>query len=393
MTGLESVAAATISSAYLFGMVVVLLENLRAALGKQLQVEESQVDWLLATLNLALVPMMLAAGMLADRFETRAVLVIGSLMTALAIFFLAQSRTLLAAGGSILLIGVGGACLSTGSSLLMSSAFFPNYEVASQNLGNVFFALGALTAPPLGHWSLARLGFRRGVGAIALLCLVPGLLAGLTAPDAFPPSAGASAQFALTVQNPIVWLAGLVFLLYLPLEGSLGTWSLRYLGDLGFGERRAAWLLAGFWLAFLAARLLAALVGRTLITGGNALGGILVILALGAAVCLGNMAGARQRLSGGLGLLLVGACFGPIFPTLVGLLFEHLRLTYARPERGTAYGTMFAIGALGNVFLLRFINMQARKFSVQRALRIPMMLALALTLSALVLVLFAMRGG
>jgi fucose permease len=385
MTGLESVMAATISAAYVFGMVVVLLEQLRAPLAKQLGLGEAQVDWLLMTLDLALAPMMLAAGMLVDRFDTKAVLVAGSLLTALAVTLLGQSKRAIQGLGAILLIGVGGACLSTASTLSMSRAFFPDHEAASQNLGNVFFALGALTAPVLAHWSQARLGLSRALGVLAIVGLMPALLAGLTAHAAFPLSAGQSADLAMALHQPIVWLAGLVFVLYLPLEGSLGIWSTRYLGELGFSQRRAGWLLAGFWSAFLVARLLAGLVERSLITRPASLGALLVILALVSAVCLGNMVGARQRLAGALGLLVVGACFGPIFPTLVGLLFHH-----SPSERGTAYGAMFAVGALGNVVLSPFISKRAREFSVQRAMRIPMLLALALTVAALIFVLFTL---
>jgi fucose permease len=131
---------------------------------------------------------------------------------------------------------------------------------------------------------------------------------------------------------------------------------------------------------FLGARLVTALLqeGGTL-PKNHAAAWYLEILALLAAVILGNMAGARTPLSAGLGLLLVGAFFGPIFPTLVGLLF--LQFPH---ERGTAFGAMFAIGAVGNLLLPPLIGAHARRTNVQRALIIPMVLALLLALAILV---------
>ena len=261
----------------------------------------------------------------------------------------------------------------------MSRAFFPENEMASQNLGNVFFGLGALLAPALVTGLVRRLDYRPAVGVLALLCLVPALLAAFTEQNEFR-SEGGSANLAEVLHSRLFWMAGLVFLLYAPLEGSLGTWATQYLTDRGFRASRAAWFLSGFWLMFLSARLVTALVlERQALSATKAAGWLIVLPALAAAVFLGNMAGARTRWSGALGLLLVGAFFGPIFPTLVGILF-----TLFPRERGTAYGAMFAIGAAGNLLLPPLFGVYARRRTVQRALIIPLITALLLALAAMV---------
>jgi fucose permease len=291
-------------------------------------------------------------------------------------FLLALSETVLKALAAILLAGAGGACLSTASSVLMSKAFFPDNEPASQNFGNVFFALGALVTPAIVAALLQRLAYRRVLGVVALVCLFPALLAALTESRAFGPG-GSPAELGTVLRSPTLWLAGLALLLYAPLEGSLGAWATQYLTDRGFRERKAAWLLSGFWLMFLAARLVTALLQErnSLFTGAW----LMVALALAAAVFLGNMAGARTGFGGAVGLLLVGACFGPIFPTLVGMLF--VRFPH---ERGTAFGAMFAIGAVGNLLLPSLIGAYARRTTVQRAMTIPMVMALLLALVTLI---------
>ncbi len=379
MTGFQSVTAVTISGAFVFGMLLVLLESVRTVLAKRLNLSEARVDWLVAALNLALIPMMPVSGILCDELGAKSVFLFGSLITGTALFALAVSSTGLRTLGAILLAGVGAACLSTGSSVLMSKAFFPDNEPASQNLGNVFFGLGALVTPALVTALFRRLDYRRAVGFVALLCLLPAFIAAFTGQSEFA-TPGGPVNLAALLRDPILWLAGFVLLLYAPLEGSLGTWATQYLIDRGFRARAAAWLLSGFWLMFLAARLGTALVlEQGALPKTHAAAWLNVVLALAAAVFLGNMAGARTRFSGAIGLLLVGACFGPIFPTLVGMLFTHFP-----HARGTAFGAMFAIGAVGNLVFPPLIGIHARRTTVQRAMVIPMVLALLLALAALV---------
>ena len=383
MTGFPSVAAATISGAFVFGMILVLLESGRELLVKRLNMSDGQADWLLSAFNLSLIPMMLLSGVLADRFDVKSVLVGGSLMTCAAVFALAMSRTVLHAFGSVLAIGIGGACLSMGSTVLMRSAFFPNNEAASQNLGNVFFALGALLTPTVAHQLTNRLGHRRAFILLAAVCLLPALTGALTTRQAFELPNTGQADLGRVFSHPLLWLAALVFFLYGPLEGTLGTWATRYLSELGYSTRRAAWVLAGFWLSFLLGRLGAAFLERDLARSSAAQSWVMVLLALAAGVCLGNLSGARKGFTPALGLFLIGACLGPIFPTLVGVLFADLR-----PERGTAYGAMFALGATGNFVLLPLIGAYTRRQNVQRALRVPMITALLLALAAFVFALY-----
>jgi fucose permease len=375
----HSVTAVTISGAFVFGLLLVLLESLRTCLVKRLDLSPNRVDWLLSALNLTLIPMMLVSGILLDELGIKSIFWIGSLLTAVGVGALALSRTGGQALGAILLAGVGGACLSTGSTVLMSRAFFPENEPASQNLGNVFFGLGALVTPALVAGLVHRLDYRRAVGLLSLLCLVPALLAAFTEQNGFR-SGGEAANLGEVLRSPLLWLAALVFLLYAPLEGSLGAWATEYLTYRGFRASTAAWFLSGFWLMFLLARLgTALLLEQGTLFASKAAPWLVVVPALAAAVFLGNMVGARTRWSGAFGLLLVGACFGPIFPTLVGIL-----LTLFPRERGTAYGAMFAIGAAGNLVLPPLIGVYARRRTVQRALIIPLAMALLLALAAMV---------
>jgi fucose permease len=300
-------------------------------------------------------------------------------VTALALFALAVGRGYRNALVAILFLGFGAACLSTGSIVLMPKAFFPGKTAAALNMGNVFFALGAFLTPPLAEVLLKRLDFRRGVGLLAVLCLVPALTAAMTWTPAFE-MGGQPEQLDVgkVLGHPILWLAGLVFLLYGPLETSLGTWATTYLTHLGASPQRASLLLSCFWLTFLAGRLGMAIVQQA--RWPSSLDPwLILLLALAAAVCLGNLAGTEKLRQAVVGWLLLGAFLGPIFPTLVAILFEFFPVH----EHGTAYGAMFSIGSIGGLVLPPLVGVCMRRTSVRRTMLLPMVVALVLAFVAL----------
>ena len=89
---------------------------------------------------------------------------------------------------------------------------------------------------------------------------------------------------------------------------------------------------------------------------------------------MANLVGTRSRSYAAIGLLIVGALFGPIFPTLVGILFNNVDAS----ARGTAYGAMYALGATGSLVIPPAMGVYARRSSVRVALRIPTVVALLL---------------
>ncbi len=348
-----------------FGMVLALLGSVKPALAKRLGMDEARVGGLLAALNLALIPMLVVGGLLVDYFGARPVLIAGSLVTGLAVVTLAVGQTYRACLYAVVLTAAGAAWLNVGAVRLMPVAFFDGSPAASLNLGMIFFSLGALVAPALADLLIRRLDLRHTLGLVAVLCLIPAVVATITTGPAYPPPG--AADLGGVLQHPTLWLTGLIFLLYVPLEGAVGTWAVGYLGELGYRERQAGWLLSGFWLTFMAGRLLMSLLQRSVFPDGWELWTILM-LALAAGIILGNLAGTRGRANAAWGLLVLGALLGPIFPTLVGFLFDQ---EFARDERGTAYGAMFALGSAGSLFVMPLLGAFARRHSVREALRLP----------------------
>ncbi len=381
MSGPYDMIPLTVASAFAFGVILALLGSVKLPLSQRLAIDEARAGGLLAALNLALIPMMLLSGVLTDQLGVRGVILGGALLAALAVFLLGFAQTYRGALYVLLLVGLGGAGLNAGSVVLMPAAFFPGKSpAAAENLGNLFFGLGALITPALAEILIRALGFRRAMTVLAVVCLAPAAAASVVPADVLTRVA-TPARAGSVLADPVVWLAALVFLLYGPLEGTIGIWTTSYLTEVGFAPRRASLLLSAFWLAFLTARLLAALLQQTEIQPRNSEAWEITILSLLAAVVLANLAGTRQRGAGAAGILATGAVLGPIFPTLVGLLFAHTDPA----ARGTAYGLMYAAGAAGGLLLPPLIGVYARRTSVRAALRITVGVALLLTAAAVVL--------
>jgi fucose permease len=375
MTGNYGVMAVTVAGAFVCGMMLALLGGLKLALAKRLELGEGGVGALLSVLNLALLPMVLLCGVLLDRWGSRPVMILGSLVLALAVLALGARLSRHGALAAVLAAGLGGAAVATASMVLMPRAFFPGEPSASLNFGNVFVALGALVGASLADVLLRVTDLKRALAVFAFVCLVPGVAAAVPYDDA----AHQPGSLAAVLDHSALWMAGLVFFFYAPLEASVSVWATSYLTERGHDERRAGRLLAGFWGAFLASRLLVAAAQHVGWLPPAADPWVLVVAALLAAVVIGNLAGAAGRNSAAVALVLLGLVLGPIFPTLLGLVFA-----YFPEERGTAWGSVFALGSLGALALAPVVGATAQRKSVQVALRVPMLLALLLTAVSLV---------
>jgi fucose permease len=386
MSGFQGITAIAITGAFVFGMVLALVGSLKLALAKRLELSEARIGGLLSALHLAFVPAMLASGFLSDRVDVRIVLVVGCVLTALAFHALTMRKTYQAAFLSMLMAGVGAACVSVASVVLMPQAFFEGSShkvTAALNVGMVFFALGSLVTPTLCDLLLRALGLERTLTVLAALCLVPAVVVAVQLAIGSPFPVGQHPQSLVAIFGDFrVWLAGLVFFLYGPLEFAVGTWATTYLMDHGYKEHQATRFLSGFWLTFLAGRVLLAFLQDRGVLREWSDYFVIPLLGLLAAVTLGNLAGAPAARRSGWGLLVLGALLGPIFPTLIGIVF---RLENPHHPPGTAYGTTFAIGSLGSLVLAPLIGLYARGKSVSQALRIPMILGLLMAATAMVL--------
>jgi MFS family permease len=380
MASLQMLTVVTISGALVAGMALALFGCLKRALAQRGELWEGAIKQGLLALNVALIPIVLLCGVAIDNFGTRPVLILGSVALALGLFSLGMRLENARAFAALLFAAFGAAAVSAAVTVLMPRVFFsPTETSASVNLGYVFIALGALITPVLADVLLHAFGERRTLGLLAVFALVPGVLAVFPAHEHWPGSQLPSDPVELLFEQSS-WLAALVFFVYAPLEASLTNWTLLYLAERGQDERHAVRLLAGFWVAFLSSRLLAALAQHTGWLTEMWDRWLIVLPPLLAAIVIGNMSGAGQRGIARSGLWLLGFLLGPVFPTLVGMGFRRVHAS----EQGLTYGLIFAAGSLGSLALAPLTQMRPRESNLF-ALRLPMFFALAVTAGALIL--------
>jgi fucose permease len=150
---------------------------------------------------------------------------------------------------------------------------------------------------------------------------------------------------------------------------------------MGFSERRANSLVAGFWLTFLASRLGAAYFEYYYIRNAEAV--VVITLACLAAVAIAGLAGTYHRPHAILWLLLIGLALGPIFPNLVGILFRH----FGDREIGTAFGTAIILGVSPSLIFPPIMTTYASRTTLRVALRLPTLLCILLACGSLALAL------
>ena len=366
------------------GMGVALLGSVKLPLARRLAIDEARVGGMVSMFPLAMIPVILAMGFLTDLVGQQQVLIGGILVMAAALVVLATAGRYSVALVAVLLLSAGWSAQINVLNVIMPAAFAatdaPGYAA---NLGNFFFGLGAFLTPVFVAFLLEKTGFSRSLLLLAIAVLATALLGGLarfTVPE--PPGVDADVPgFVSVLADPMIWILGLSLFFYGPLEASVAAWSTTIMTEKGITEKTAGWLLSGFWLAFMASRLATAL--------GVAVFGLttgwetpwIIILSVAAVVVLAAMVKSRSASVGVATVVLAGLVFGPIFPTVMGVLLGH----FDPVVQGRAVGLFFAIGGIGWTGIPMLIGAYAKKSSVQQAFLVAVGAAVGLTVIALVL--------
>lgn len=294
----------------------------------------------------------LLTGAIVDRIGHRPVMIAGPVLAGVGVLGVSIAPSLAVALAASLLSGLGYGALFVGANLVVADAY-EDGGAGALNLTNLFYGVGAIVGP-----ALVGLLLGAGLSAIPALWVAAAAMA-LTAVAAFTlrptrpaqrrerrpaggaPPAGPTA--IMLVATPITWVFGLILLLYVGNEGSMGAWLATYLGETaGTPLETGALATSGFWLALTAGRLLAAaasprLGAPTLLLVslcGALAGGIGLVLGIGSAPL--TVAAA----------ILLGLSFGPIYPTTIALV------TVRFPAgTGTVTGIVMTLGSLGGAVL------------------------------------------
>jgi len=374
--------AMTIACLLATGMGVALLGSVKLALARKLAIDEARVGGLVSMFGFAMIPTMLLIGFVTDLVGKQPVMIGGSVVTAVSIVLLARAKSYWPAVVGVLLLS---ASWSAQINVVNPVAIFafPGSTAYAMNLACFFFGIGAFVTPLAVAFLLRRVGL---TGAMLILAAFSLLTAALALGVDFSALVAAPSQEAAAAPAPmgigtllgdaVMWLCAFALFFFAPLEGTMGAWATTYLTDKRVGEGAAAGLLSGFWLVYTAARLVAA---YTVPAGSETT----VILTL-SVVCLGVWVVAVWSPCRWLSIvtvLVAGAVFGPIYPTLMAVLLGH----FDKALHGRAIGLLFTLGGLGWTLLPMLIGAYAQRKGVQRGFLLAAASALGLTIVAIIL--------
>ncbi|MBA3469819.1 MAG: MFS transporter [Herpetosiphonaceae bacterium] len=315
----------------------------------------------------------LVVGPLSDRLGQRPLVVAGMVLIGAGMFGISLSGSLTLTLACAAVAGLGHGTLIVVMHVLIAQLFSTG-SVSALNLINVFFGVGAVSGPALAGLALQRwetalpvLWFGGGL-LLAQLALVP-----LMATGSLPArAAGVAPQQIQIYKIPALWLLGILLFVYIGLESGVGGWTTAYLErSAGLTKASAAWAASGFWLALTGGRVAGAIIGTRMPPTRLLQISVAGSLAGGLAFALGSGNG---PISIG-AILLMGFCFGPVFPTTVSLT------TASFPQaQGSATSLVVAIGNTGGIVLPWLLGFLLERSPQASAL---LVLACAIALAAI----------
>jgi FHS family glucose/mannose:H+ symporter-like MFS transporter len=288
-------------------------------------------------------------GPISDRFGRRVVLIVSAIAFGVATLAMSVSTRLplMLIAASVLGFGYGGSTLSVN---VLASELTPHRRAATLNLVNVFYAVGAIAGPLLAGRAIVWWGTARPAlwaGAMLMILIAPAALAALpalhtTTPP--PPATSATSSRAASgnvLPAAFMWSAGILILLYVGGEASVGGWTPIYLArSVGLDSARAATITSMFWLSLCVGRLLGTVGGLHLTAERLLLISITTALA-GAVVFLVGHGWLAMTV---VALVLLGLSFGPIYPTMAAIVTA--RAPHAAGRAMSRMGVLASVGGM-----------------------------------------------
>jgi fucose permease len=363
------------------GFVPAAVDCLKDALRQRLNLPGDRVGRLLSVFYRCWLPAMPLAGWLLDHWQEKDVLFLGLLGCVLGIAWLGLSQSPASLLASVAVLGAGYSAVACAAIRLMPEALAltpRSSTVATLNVGFVFVIAGAVLAPWVVGWVVRRWGCRQGLLYLSFAFIVPAVLV-IGAPREHFPDVREPLPWAAVLADVRLWLLAAVILLYFALENCLDVWPEPYLKELGYGGRRLTAAMLLFWGAFTLARLAA---GWLPATHYHYEPWLLLLFLLASGFTMGNLVGAHEYSTGGLGFWLTGACYGPLLPGFLALVLDLFpRLP------GTALGLMLALSGLDTLIVRPFMTVLARRAPARTVMIVPTVLAVVIAAPLLVLAL------
>ncbi len=376
---MNSLLPVTILGMLVAGLAASVLGTVKLPLARKLQLGDDRIGVLVTALSAPFLPVVLITGWLVDSVGCRSILMVSAVGISLGLWRFSAARRFASALASGLLFAVSFAMLINVVHVLIPIAFPPPLALAT-NLADSCFGVGALATPLLAAALFPRFGMERLIQLIAMAAITVAVTAFFVtgiAEVVSEPSGLASSEPIRTLDlltHPMIWLCGLCLATFGPVESAFSTWTTSYLVEKRFDAGFATRMLSGFWTASIVGRVVTGFVlpagweGALLV--GAAVVNLLVLLAV---------VTTRRRELAPLLVISAGLCLGPVFPTVIAVVFE----SFEAHTHGRAVGLAMAIGSVGYTLSPVLVGYYARRTSIQRSfaiLLVPGVVFLLLTM-------------
>ena len=349
---------------FVFGIVMAVLGTLFGLpeMRARLRIDLAQQGNVFLLLFLGIFLATLVAGPVIDAIGNKLILVVSSLLVALGMAGFAYAHSFAGEAMPAVLLGLGGGGLNTSTNVLISDLYGEKRGPMLNMLG-IFYGIGALCIPLLA----AVLTGHFPIGSQLLIC------SGLAAACAVLflvlrfPAASAAQSFswreALGVAKyPGVLALGFLLFCQSGNEASISGWTSTYVGEVGLGARTATLILAGYWAALMAGRLVVARllksVGKEQLVLASGVGAL-----LGAGILLTNRSEAMLVA----GVLVIGLSYAGVFPTTLAIAGDSYR-----KMAGTVFGLLFAIALVGGMSFPWAVGQISQALGVRYGMVVPL---------------------
>jgi MFS transporter, FHS family, glucose/mannose:H+ symporter len=314
----------------------------------------------------------LVAGPAIDIVGNKLILVASAVLVAAGMMGFALAQSYPSSAIPALLLGSGGGGLNTSTNALISD-LYPDRRGPMLNVLGIFYGIGALCIPLLAGTIAARFSITPQLFGCAVLAAACALLFLVLR---FPPAAAAQSfswRKALQVARyPGLLLLGLLLFCQSGNEASIGGWTSTYVGELGFSARTATFILAGYWGALMAGRLVVSRllksVSKERLVFASGVGAL-----LGAALLLAN----RSEATLVLGVLVLGFSYSGVFPTALAIAGDKYH-----KFAGTVFGLLFGIALMGGMSFPWAVGHVSQAWGVRYGMMVPMAGAAAICMLA-----------
>ncbi len=355
--------ASAFAGMFVFGIVMAILGAVLPSLFEKIGFGAGAAGNLFLSMNFAMLVMTVFFGPLVDRFGFRTLLLASSLLVAASFVLLAGAATYPALVLAVVVLGLGGGGLNGGTNALTSDINEGERRGPALNVLGIFFGFGALTIPFLTGVLLTTLGLRGVLLLATVFGLVPLILyAVLRFPRAKQPQGFPITEAAKVARDPRLWLCGFLLFFESANEFTVGGWISTLLQKThGTGPSAAALVLAGYWAAVMAGRVLSARLVRRLGKERLVLAGAAVALAAALVLWL-----SPSRTAAMAAAVVIGLGFSPVYPTVLAVVGERFAAL-----TGTAFSIVLAVGLAGGMIAPWLAGRIAETSGLRQGLVVP----------------------